>query len=175
MIFFVVHLSIIKFSLCICLSAVEIFQPTPHEIIDFLIETTIQQKPFGEFLEQESKQTDEMNDSAEMFGWEKQLWNIEKTKFFDKSTNDWNRNSNTNNNNNKNSDTQSSIKSNRNNNDKDFTKRNECERHLMFHKFTKISDENDGKIVLNWTVSNKFNLNNEERLQQTADNSITFR
>ena len=167
------------FSLYFVFSAVEIFQPTPHEIIDFLIETTIQQKPFGEFLEQDtSKQTDEMNDSAEMFGWEKQLWNIEKTKFFDKSTNRKSNNNNNNNNNNKNSDTQSSIKSNRNNNninDKDFTKRNECERHLMFHKFIKNSDENDGKIVLNWTVSNKFNLNNEERLQQTADNSITFR
>lgn len=164
---------LICYFISLCVFAVEIFQPTPHEIIDFLIETTIQQKPFGEFLEQNFKQTDEMNDSAEMFGWEKQLWNIDKTKFFDKSTNDWNRKSN---NNNKNSDTQSSIKNSKyNNNNNDFTKRNECERHLMFHKFHKNSDENDGKIILNWTISNNFNLSNEQHHQQTANNSITFR
>lgn len=162
------------------------------DIDDFIIETKLNYLvPFGEFLFNTdddynfyyhlNDNSDEIShpngDNGETVEWEKQLWHIDKTKYFRDEGKGWNKvkfNSDAaesgegqseNSNSNVKNEFSSSV----------YHKFN-CEKHVMYHKFNDINS-NSHKYVFNWTINYSdfkalvLDKNNDE----TTDSTINFR
>lgn len=142
------------------LLAVEITKPTStDDIDDFIIETKLNYvEPLGEFLlnadnnfyytnlnhntgEISNQDDDNVEDEDTTFGWEKQLWHIDKTKYFNNEN--WNKG--------KHDDMTANVNSNNMNADEFFNTKNDCEKHVVYHRLSDINSKK--KIVFNWTIN----------------------
>lgn len=157
------------------------------DIDDFIIETKLNYVvPFGEFVLNSNDEynfyynlnhnSDELlhqnNDNEETLEWEKQLWQIDKTKYFHEE----------NQNKVKFDDKVENDNSNKNKNTNEFLNSDyQCEKHVVYHKFNDINSNvnKNNKIVFNWTIKysdlEKLGLDKNSAYGEYKDNIINFR
>jgi hypothetical protein len=109
---------------------------------------------------------DNVEDEDTTFGWEKQLWHIDKTKYFNNEN--WNKM--------KFDDLTKSENSNNVKINEFFNTKNDCEKHVVYYRLSDINSKK--KIVFNWTIhfdSYKVIVGEQRSDDFGQQNSVNFR